>query len=167
MGQFPQTTFREVPDFGLQGQLAEPLNPYTTLSAILEAAVDSGLFLTLGAGGYGYADEVDAAGDVTTAGLLQGVGLYRAALEPATPNFAVGESITILRRGYVWVLCNGTVTDGGPVFIVFDNTTPTDIRGSIRADAGVGTIAAAAPAGVRVKRGAAAGSVALVELNLI
>jgi hypothetical protein len=167
MGQFPQTTFREVPDFGLQGQPGD-MNPYTANSAILEADMDPGLFLTLGAGGYGFADEIDAAADVTTAGLLQGVGIYRPALEPASPNFAEGDSISVMRRGYVWVLCNGTVTDGGPVYIVFDNTDPTDIRGSIRADAGSGTIAAAAPSGVRVKRGATGkGSLALVELNLI
>lgn len=167
MGQFPQTTFREVPAFGLQGQNGMPNQPTTTFSAILETAADPGLFLTLGAGGYGFADVVDAAADVTSAGLLQGVGLYRPALEPADPNFAIGDSISIMRRGYVWVLCNGTVTDSGPVYIVYDNSTPTNILGSIRADAGSGTIAAVAPAGVRVVRGASAAGVALVELNLI
>lgn len=163
MAIYPQTAVSQLPSLGVQGQLAYPDKPFDINSRFLETAMDPGLFVTQGSTDtFNGAKAPSAAGDITTAGKLQGVVMYQAGLEPASPNFAIKDCVGVLRKGYIWVLCDGDTTDGGPCFIVFQTNT----LGAVRADAGAGTYAAAAPEGVRIHKGASAGGFCIVELNL-
>jgi len=167
MAIMPQTSYGVRPDKWLAGQ--RPYSDQTDLviAKMSEDGINPGLFVAMGTDTDMGVIAPAASTDVTDLGSLQGVVLYKPALEPADPNFPIGATLAVLRRGIVACLCDGTVTDGGPLFICYGAGASSAVLGSVRADAGSGTYAAVAPKGCRVYKGATGkGSICLVEVNL-
>jgi hypothetical protein len=158
--QIPQTNYTNFPAAALAGQLADLMWGKHVDSMAADVDLDCGLFLVLGAS-YGRCKIPTATGQVTNN--LQGVALYEAVKEPylTTARFKARDMIPVLRRGRVWVpVVSVTVTDDVIPYIIHTGSDAGKIRGD-------NTNATAAPSGVKVLRGAAAGGLALVEVNLV
>lgn len=157
----PQIAYSYVPPAALQGQTGT-IAPSTTATGVAEVALDCGLFLVGGSADQGVKLPT-AAADVTNT--LRGVSLYQDVKEPikGLPRFKVGDAVPVLRKGQVWVpvVTADVATDQIP-FVVHSGGDAGKIRGT----AGAGPDGTIPAAGCRVIKGAVAGGLALVEINL-
>lgn len=158
--QIPQTSYTNEAPTGYAGQLAD-LSPSHTDSMAADVALDCGLFVVLGAA-YGRCKLPTATGQVTNN--LQGISRYVAMAEPRTAGarFKIGDMVPVGRKGrYLVPVVSATVADDAIPYIIHTGADAGTIRGTTDASATI------APSGVKVLRGAAAGGLALVEVNLV
>lgn len=168
MAIVPQTAWSYRPNRWVPGM--QPYSDPTDLiiAKFTEDGVNPGLFVSLGSDTDMGCIAPAASTDVTNLGALLGVVLYRPTIEPADPNFPIGATIAVCRRGIIACLQDGNTTDGGPLYICYGAGASSAVLGSVRADAGSGTYAAVAPKGCRIYKGSSGGkgAVCLVEVNL-
>lgn len=164
-----QTTMTDAPAAGLAGMIADTGNR-EIVSRIVEDAggIAPGTFVTKGTADY-HAAQIDAAGDVSSAGVLLGVAVLDTSRAPGTPQYAQNDQIPILRKGRIWVQSETAQAYGATPYIRHATSVNGSIVGLIRNDADtISTVdkATAAPAGVRVVSTLAAAGLCLVEINL-
>lgn len=158
-----QTTYNLNPAVAVPGELAD--TGFTDkLSRLLTVAASAGLAVVFKAGDKdSQVRPPDATGQVTGPN-LSGVVIYDPAAVNA-PN-AIGDSVSVLKRGRIWVSVEEAVTPASPVFIRFAaGTFPT--LGAFRASADTST-AVAVPNGAMkfITTQATIGGLVLVEVNL-
>ncbi len=78
--------------------------------------------------------------------------------------YAEKSAVSVLNRGRIYVRSEQEVVAGDPVFLRFEVGAPGTVLGAFRKDAD--TDKAYALSGVRFVRGAAAGGLAVIEINL-
>lgn len=162
----PQTSYEYAPAAAVAGQLASTGFDVSTTSGIAETAIGAGAFVASGTAN-GQVKIPAASGDVT--GKIRGVARYQVAKEPVgpiggpfLPNFKIGDAVPVLRRGPIWVpVAEADVADDAVPYVIFSGDNAGSIRGTANADAVQPSNGA-----VRVLKGASAGGLALVELNL-
>lgn len=159
--QIPQTSYDLYPAAGYAGQIAD-LGAFTEkVSGLAQVALDAGLFLVKGTA----SNQVKlptATGEVTNN--LKGVAVYQSLRMPTggANRYAIGDSLPVLRKGRIYVpVISVAVTDDMVPYIVHTGGDAGKIRGDNAA-----SNATAAPSGVKVIIGAAAGGLAVVEINL-
>lgn len=157
--QAPQMRVDYFPNPGLAGQLADTgFHDITT--ALAEApGFDIGLAIAQGAGGYGFGKIPGASGDIAN---VIGWSLYKPMQEPAFPRYQPTFAADILRKGRIWVLCQGATVDNGPAFVIYAGAN----AGMLRGDAGSGGNAALQVTRATVRNGAAAGGLAILDVNM-
>ena len=163
--QIPQLSYSYAPPAAVAGQLATTSTGKETSTGLAEAACSAGLFLVGGTATY-QVKKPALSGDVT--GKLRGVACYVAVKEPVgpvggpyLPNFKAGDAVPVLKKGQVWVpVAAADVADDAIPYVIFSGDDAGKIRGTTDASAVQPT------AGVKVIQGAAAGCLALVDLNL-
>lgn len=161
--EIPQLTYRTEPLAAYPGQLAD-LSAKQCDTGVCDVAMDCGRGLVYGSA-YSHVKLPTSAGDITNH--FQGFGLYQAIKEPVpstAARFKIKDSINVLRKGRIWIPCEGNTTDDTPCFVVHTNADATKV-GMVRAD--LDTNKAAQAPGCRIIRGANAGGLALVEVNLV
>ena len=130
-----------------------------------EAALPAGVLVVTGS--TEYSCKVPAAtGQITASGFALGITEFQTAKEPdpaATNEYLINEIATIVTKGRVWMITEGSPTVGAPVFIRFASGGGGSQLGAARIDADTGT-AVGLPSGVF--RSTATNGVALVEINL-
>lgn len=159
--QVPQTTVTYFPNIGLNGQLADTGHHDITTAVAESPGFDIGLAVAQGAGGYGYGRALSASTDITN-GLVIGWSLYKAMQEPAFPHWQPTFAADIVRKGRIYVYCQGATVDNGPAFVIYSGAN----AGQLRGDAGAGPNAALQVPRVIVRQGAAAQGIALLDINL-
>lgn len=146
---------------GLAGQLADigPTDIVTRINAH-SAAVPFAVFVTKGAN-EGEARLPSASAEVTG---LAGLGVVlRSHTQPQNEGYAVGDPMAVIKKGRVWVPVENAVAAESAAFVRFAVNT-TEQTGAFRSDAD--TDKAVALPGAKFVSDAAAGALALLDLNL-
>lgn len=157
--QIPQTTVTQFPDIAIEGMVAD-MQSTNIITRIATIGIPVGRGVVKSSA-WDLCKLPTSAAEVTNN--FQGVSIYSAMREPGVPHYAIKASVSVLRRGLIWLIAEGTVVDDGPVFIV--NGSGAGTAGMLRGDAN--TAAATQVTQARVIKGATAGSLALVEFNLV
>jgi hypothetical protein len=156
-----QTQVNEYMEKGLAGELAD-IGPADIITRINthSAAIPFGVFVTKGAN-QGEAVVPDASAEVTG---LAGLGVVlRSHTQPQGEGYAVGDPMAVIKKGRVWVPVENAVIAESAAFVRFVAGAGEQL-GAFRADAD-GTDAVALP-GAKFASDAAAGELALLDLNL-
>jgi hypothetical protein len=161
-----QTTYGTTPEPGLPGQLYD-LSPMTKDSYINAAGADLPFGIAL-AKGTGDQDAILVAAD--TAKIL-GIAIHSHAYDNQALSGTAGipddRMLNVVKRGRVWVRVEEAVTKGDAVYVRYANgvadATKTQ-KGSIRKSADTST--AVLLAGATFYTSAAAGAMAVVDINL-
>lgn len=165
--EIPQTTVTQYPAAALQGMVGDN-GLLDVLSACVSetGGLDAGLGVILDtaqASTPGYTLKAKLPVDANS--IIAGFTLYRAmgGVLNATsdPRFPLDAGVNIVRKGRIWVLAQANVVQGDPVYVWFAGTS---VNGSIRNDAGSNQAVYAR--GCRVLRGASAGGLALIDVNI-
>jgi hypothetical protein len=149
-----------------------------SVAAVLpnEISVPFGTFLTqdtniTGTGAYNIARLPNAAIDITTERLGLGVSIHEQATENALASSGAAEvgyrtqsTMSLLRKGLIWVQVEDAVVPGGEVFVRFVAGAGGTQLGAFRSDAD--TASAGALPNARYKSGASAGGLAQLDINL-
>lgn len=164
-----QTTLKDAPAAGLAGMIADT-GPRDVVSRIVEdaAGIAPGIFVTKGTADYNAA-LIDAAGDVTSTGVLLGVTVLDTSRPPATPQYGQYAQVPVLRKGRIWVQSETAQAYGARPYIRHATSVNGSVVGVIRNDADtISTVdkATQAPEGVRVVSTLSAAGLCLVEINL-
>lgn len=162
--EMPQLTVTQFPNPAIEGMIADTsaISGNNTISRLAQGALHAGRGVCKGTL-YEQVKLPALASDVTDH--FQGFTTYNAMREPvaAGPLYKDTDAVGIFRRGPIWLLAEGTVIDDGPVYIV--NGTGAGTPGMLRGDANSG--AATVMPRAKVIKGATAGNLALVEINLV
>lgn len=156
-----QTQVNEYMEKGLAGELADigPTDIVTRANAD-SAAIAFGVFVTKGAN-EGEAVLPTATGQVTGP---EGLGVVlRSHTQPQDEGYAVSDPMPVIKKGRVWVPVEDAVTAESAAFVRFAVNT-TEQLGAFRSDAD--TDKAVALPGAKFVSDAAAGALALLDLNL-
>lgn len=156
--EIPQTTMTQFPAVALEGMVAD-MRSAVIVSKLATVAIPVGRGVVK-ATAWDLCKLPALGTDITN--LFQGVAILNSMREPGVPHYAINSAVSVLRRGAIWLLAEGDVTDEGPVFIV--NGSGAGTPGKLRGDAN--TAAATQVTAAKVLKGATAGSLALVEFNL-
>lgn len=155
----PQTSVQYFPDPGLNGQITDTgFHDITT--GIGDTDLDVGLAVVLGANGTRSIKLPGASTDVQNT--IKGWTCYTPMIEPRNPRFAQGDAVNVIRVGRVWVVCQGTTVDEGPVYVIYSGAN----AGQVRGDAGSGGNAAVQVTRAKIIQGASAGNLAQLSVNL-
>lgn len=161
MGTFPsgpQLVVTQFPAVASAGQIADTgFRDVTT--GIADGDMDPALAVVLGAHGSDSIKLPSATGDLAS---LKGWTLAKVMKEPRTPQFAATDAVDVLRVGRLWVVPQGDVVDEGPVYVIHSGAN----AGRIRGDAGSGGNAATLVSRAKVLKGATAGNLARIAVNL-
>lgn len=165
-----QTTYAMDPGIAYAGLLADA-GDVDTISRVLAGAVA----LSAGLAAVFHAGDLDlqcrppaATGEVTNvaaAGRLLGVAVF----EPSAPNapYAVGDQLSICKRGRIWVVAEEAVDPTSPVFVRFAAGGGGSVLGSFRKSADTATAVQAANGSAQyVTTQATPGGLVLLEINL-
>jgi len=155
----PQVSVEYFPDPGMNGQIVD-IGPRDILSALADTDLDIGLGVVLGANGPNSIKLPGQTSDV--ANLFMGFTRYNPMIEPRSPHYAATDTVGVLRVGRIWLVCQGDVTDQGPLYVIHAGAN----AGKIRGDAGSGGNAATQVTRGRVIQGATAGNLCQVALNM-
>ncbi len=158
--EIPQVTISPFPPIGINGQFADTgFKDVTT--GICDVAVDPGLFLVLGANGYQSVKLPAVTGDIASG---KGFSVFKTMTEarPGLPLYPATSAIDVLRVGRIYIVVQGTVIDEGPVFIIHAGAS----AGMVRGDASSGGTAATVLPRAKCIKGASAGNVAIISINL-
>lgn len=156
----PMSRVDYFPNPGLNGTVADSGHHDITTALAESPGFDIGLAIVLGAGGYGFGRLPSASTDISN-GLVIGFSLYKPMQEPAFPHWQPTFAADILRKGRIWVVCQGAMVDQGPVFIIYSGAN----AGQVRGDAGSGGNAAVAFSRAVARQGAAAGGLVILDVN--
>lgn len=160
-----QTSYSLSMGRGLEGQLADS-GPHDIITMELPARVPFGLGVTRGST-EGEAVVPDATSEVSTKGLFLGVTVHTHAVESVNdglaPAYPAKSVASILKGGRILVKVEETVNAGDQAFCRFATGTGTQL-GSFRKSADTAT--AVAVPGAYYYKGASAGGLAVLELNL-
>jgi len=151
-----QTSYSVTPGRAVAGMLADSGQDMFHLSRAAEgAAVPFGLAVVAGTN-----KETQVKIPTATEGFFMGVSLHEHTLDaPETGVIAIKETLSVCRKGRIWVKTNEVVAAGEAVFFVNSGAD----AGKFRND---NTSADAAPAGVAFAGYDAGTGLALLELNL-
>lgn len=153
---------------GHEGARAD-MRPHDVVSMVCNDAngnIKPGRFVTRGATDR----EVvlpDATGEVSAAGLLQGVALWDPTREYIAANLGAyleTETVPVMRKGTVWMIAEDAVVDGGEVFVRFSAGAGEEL-GRVRSDADTAD-AVAAPRCYFRSTTTGANQLVKVEINL-
>lgn len=150
-----QTTMNQNATAALPGMTyGDPRQTLFESDRIAEVAILMGLFVCLGAdkqrGVKLIASTVTA--DITANGL--GIAAYKAnkgtANGGSTAQYEIGETVDIVRKGFVWVIAEEVMTAGDPVYVRHTASGGNTVFGKIRNDADTATCSLLV--GARVER---------------
>ena len=153
-------TISVTPRAGLQ---AEPVRPRS--GVVAEVAIVPGVLVVPGT------SDNQAKLPTSAAEVAKGLGvsLLLQLRKELTDDYAIGEALSYVDEGCVWVAVEGAVTRGNQAFARFANGTGATAamtqKGSFRADADTNTSAAAVPA-CRFESSTAGAGFAKVKINL-
>jgi len=105
----------------------------------------------------------------SSAEVAKGIGIARSniARDPNFPSasgtYPIGDTVSVIRKGRVWVTVEEAVTPFDPVYVRYDTGTGSQ-KGAFRASADSST--AALVTGAKYRTTAGAGALVLVEINL-
>jgi len=161
-------SYEAVAGQGVPGQLYGAGLGYDIVSAAFENTSPPGIYagkcLISGTDGLRQCKVPAATGDVT-GGKVKGVSIY----EPARGKRASGydfdtyDSISILRKGLIWVLSEDTIVQDAALFVRF-TANGGNLPGNFRSDAD--TDKAVALPGAKVVKGRTGAGLILIEVNL-
>ena len=155
----PQTSMSADPAVAQNGELAYPIRTKVIDSKVAaSAAIPFGIFVTRAANGTVRAPALT--GEVTASGV--GFALRDDTKPFNSAGYAVGDQIPVLRKGYIYALCETAWTEEGAVFARFTANGGNTVLGKIRNDADTAN-AVAIPNARFVTSGTAAG-LAIVEV---
>jgi hypothetical protein len=149
---------------GRHGAVASEYGPTAFLGAkVAKVAIAFGLFVHYKVSdGSPFCNLPAVTGDVT-AGRGLGFAIFDPAREPnAALGYAAGDTVSIIRKGHIWLAVEDSAVEGASVFVRFDGT---GTAGAIRSDADT-SHAVALPGAVFRSTQATAGGLVLVELNM-
>lgn len=155
----PQTRVDQFPNIGLNGTLADCGNHTISSVTVETGGFDVGVAVALGVGGYGFGKALAASGDVAN---VIGWSMFKPMMEPSVPRFLATNVADVVRKGRLWVLCQGATVDLGPAFVIYSGAS----AGQLRGDASSGGTAALQVTRATVLQGAAAGGLALLDINM-
>jgi len=170
-----QTSYSHAPAASIEGALADSSVKHVD-SAILEGAASAGLFVVQGTGDQ--QARVPASAAQAAQGLQLGFVIYSPTREQirngyngfqgvvsggAVP-FADKETVSVLRRGRIFVKMEDAHTAGDPLFVRVAAGAGGTVLGASRTDADTAT--AVEVKGAVVRSTGAAGALAIVEINL-
>jgi hypothetical protein len=161
-----QTSVSQDPAKAYEGQVENPESA-EIITKVAEAALDSGLGCKQGADDKGCLG-VSGATDVTGRGFL-GITIYDPSKCPTWPSgvtkpYPIGQLVSILRRGRIWVFVEEAVTPASAPFCRITANGGNTVLGRFRASADGGN--AEAMSASRFVTSAGAGGLALLEVNL-
>jgi len=149
---------------GLAGQLADT-GPTDIITKELPVATPFGVGVTRS--GESEAVVPDATGEVSTKGLFLGVTVHTHAVESSasgTASYPAKSVASILKKGRILVLVEEAVNAGDPAFCRFASGGGGSQLGAFRKSAD--TASAVAVPGAYYHKGAGAGELAVLDLNL-
>lgn len=155
--EFPMTSVKYFPDVAIPGQIADN-GPRDVATGIADTALDCGYGVVEGSNGEDSIALPAATGDV--ANKFAGVTVYNPMVEPkgSANRFAAKDTVSVLKKGRIWVTAQGDMVNKGPVYCVHSGTDAGKFRGD--------NTTATQVSGARVVKGALAGSMALIEVNI-
>jgi len=165
-----QTTVAE-PKKALEGLLYDLGNTdITSFSA--EIAVPFGKYVNLGTDKERQVLLPLLTTDVTNEKLAGGFSVRTQEVENPMPNsadpvgtYAIGESVSVIKKGRIWVLCEDDFDQSDDVFVRFADGTETNNNGGVRTDADTAT--AVALPNARFLNSGLAGELALLDLSIL
>lgn len=156
-----QTAYALVPAVAVPGELGDSGFTDKITGIVANATLAVGLLAVFHAGDGDQQVRAPAATGEVTGANVRGIGIY----EPNAQNAprAVGDMISLLKRGRIWVNVEEAITPLSPVFVRFAaGSFPT--LGAFRASADTAS-AVALPGAKYLSTQATIGGLALVEVN--
>lgn len=101
-------------------------------SRVAEVAIKAGRFVIGGTDPITQCVLPSAAGNIP--GKLLGIAMWDPSMEPASPEYAIGAMVTIVKKGKVWMKAEDAVTFGNTVFVRYTVNGGLDV-GRVRSDA--------------------------------
>jgi hypothetical protein len=160
---FPQTTVDQFPAAAFAGQLFDPGQADIMSALVSESAgVEAGVAVILDTAQTsllpGYGLKVKYPVDANS--VVFGFTVLNVMKQPASPRFALKDSVALVRKGRIWCLVQNTVAQGDDVYAWYSTGST---KGSIRNDAG--STQAVKVRGAKVLIGASTAGFALVDCN--
>ncbi len=158
----PQTSFGTAPPVAIEGMVGDSSDTHHD-SALCSAAMAAGRGVSLGSDD-GIVALPAQASDVSAH--FQGFTTYQAMREStgSANRFTTKSAIGVLRRGRIWLRCEGDMVDDGPVYVV--NGSGGGTPGKVRGDANTAAATIIPNGAARCIKGALSGNLVLVEVNL-
>lgn len=135
----PQLSIQADPDVAFEGQIAYPMLPRHVFTRFVNQ---------VGGISFGQAVVRDSDNKVKLPGqatditnTFEGFAVRQEYYEASSAGYANGASLPVLRRGYIWVLTEGAVTEEGSVFARHTASGGNTVLGKVRADADSATAA--------------------------
>jgi hypothetical protein len=130
------------------------------VAALAEAAVDCGMGVVLGTVNAPTPQVRYPANTGEVTDTFMGVVIYEAMKEPQTSaaRYAATEPLSLMRRGPIWCVTNGTMVAQGPVYLVHTGADVGKFRGN--------NTNATLVSGARVKTGVTGAGIAEIDFNL-
>lgn len=151
-------TIEDTPD-GYEGQLWMTW-PHAVDTVLAEETIPPGRLVSSHSATGDNGVLLPASADDVTNGCKQGIAMFRVAKSEVSSNYVVAEPLSRITQGRVWVLAENVVTDGGSVYVRFQNGD----LGRFRSDTAAGDAALLAGA---CFRGSTSGAdeLVVVEIN--